>query len=314
MRALVTGGTGFVGSALVRQLMGQSAAVGVMTRSDTAPILQTTVFPMGSGPWSEDAIFRVIGTFRPDTIFHLIGGPQESIAALYEVNVLTGERLMSAAARGAPDARIVLVGSAAEYGPPARPDGVLAEDAPCRPLTAYGVAKLAQALNGLVRARAGQPITIARLFNPVGPGMPGGLAFSAIAQRLVAASDTLATGNLDVARDFLDVDEAARIVAQLARTSAAVGEIVNVCSGVAVPLRVGVERMVARMGRPIRLFSDPGLLRPGDPPCIVGGVRKLEAIGIRPASPEIGPVLDRLLDQCLRQARDLQAAGQKKRA
>ena len=296
MRALLTGGTGFVGRALVRRLTTQGAMVGLLVRSDMARPAGVDVFPIGDQQWSEEAILRAIGAFKPHAIIHLVGGPQESLHDLYHVNVLLGEQLMSVAERGAPKARVVLIGSAAEYGPPARRDGVLDEDAQCRPMTPYGVAKLAQTLNGLVRARAGQPITIARLFNPVGRGMPGGLAFSAIAQRLVSGAQTLATGDIDVARDFLSVDEAARIVADIAANTGAVGEVVNVCSGVAQPLRRNVERMVARIGRQIRLLRDPALIRPGDPPVIVGDVRKLEALGIRPASPNIGPALDALLD------------------
>jgi nucleoside-diphosphate-sugar epimerase len=296
MRALITGGTGFVGRALVRRLTSEGATIGLLGAKDSVRSAGTDVLALGDRPWSEAAMLRAIGAFRPDTIFHLVGGPRPSLSDLYETNLVLGDRLMAAAARAAPGARIVLIGSAAEYGAPLRADGVLDEDAPCRPLTAYGVAKLAQTLNGLVRARAGQPVAIARLFNPVGPGMPGNLAFSAIAHRLASGSPTLATGNIDVARDFLSIDEAARIIADIARSPAAAGEIVNVCSGIAQPLRDGVERMIARTGRLVRLERDAGLDRSVDPPVIVGDVRKLASLGIRPASSDIGAALDCLLD------------------
>jgi GDP-4-dehydro-6-deoxy-D-mannose reductase len=307
MRALLTGGSGFVGTALTRRLTEAGATVGHLTRGKTTTPPKAQVIALGEAPWSETAIATAIEAFKPDAIFHLAGGPRASRDDLYEANVLLAERLLAAAARSAAAARIVLIGSATEYGHPTAPDGVLNEDAECRPVTDYGIAKLAQTLHGLTRARAGQRISIARLFNPVGPRMPTHLAFAAFAERLATGSPTLAAGNIDVARDFFGVDEGARVIAEIAARDSAIGEVINVCSGVAQPLRPGVERMVARTGRRVQLVRDPGLVRFNDPPVIVGGVRKMIALGIRPASPDIGSALDALLDDAEAKERTLEA-------
>jgi GDP-4-dehydro-6-deoxy-D-mannose reductase len=297
MRALLTGGSGFVGAALTRRLMKAGATVGHLTRSGTMTPPKVQVIVLGEAPWSETAIASVIEAFKPDAIFHLAGGPRASLDDLYETNVFLAERLLVVAASSAAAARIVLIGSATEYGHPTTPDGVLDEDAECRPATAYGIAKLAQTLHGLVHARAGQRISIARLFNPVGPGMPASLAFAAFAQRLATGSPTLATGNIDVARDFFGVDDGARVIAEIAACDSAIGEVINVGSGIAQPLRPGVDRMAARTGRRVQLVCDPDLVRSNDPPVIVSGTRKLTALGIRPPSPDIGRALDALLDE-----------------
>lgn len=206
---------------------------------------------------------------------------------------------MAAAGSVVPKARIVVAGTAAEYGPPAGGDGTSREDDNCRPVTAYGIAKLAQTLLALIRSGRGQPICIARIFNPVGPGMPDGLAFQDFARRLAAGPDQLATGDIETCRDFMDVEEAARILVELLTCSRAVGQVVNVCSGIAQPVRGGVERMLARAGSALRLVTDPALARPADVRSIRGDTTKLEAFGIRPASADIAQALDKLVDAVL---------------
>ena len=249
-----------------------------------------------------EALETALRRAAPAALVHLVGGMRNDIATLYRDNVVLGETVMEAMARAAPSARILVVGSAAEYGRPAR-DGVCREDDEPRPVTPYGIAKLAQTRHALLRAGRGQDVAVARLFNPVGPAMPQGLAFADIARRLAGRPEALATGDIDAARDFLDVEEAARILAGLVAHPHARGRVVNVCSGVASPLRPHVERLLARaarrFGREIALRRDPALMRPSDVPSLGGSTERLRALGIAPASPAIDAALDALLDRHL---------------
>src|SRR5262249_30255007 len=127
----------------------------------------------------------------------------------------------------------------------------------------------------------GVPVLVARLFNPVGAGMPERLALPEFAGQIGAGMATLHVGDLDVARDFIHVTEAARLIVALASDPANFGRVVNVCSGVSIPLRQMVEQMIRRAGRPIELLTDPARLRPGEMRDLRGDTSRLRAAGLR---------------------------------
>lgn len=295
-RVLLTGGTGFVGQAVQLHLGNLGIATTTLTRRPDSQAPRHLC--LGEGRWSTEAIAEAIAEARPSAIIHLAGASRApTIDQLYETNVLLAERLMTAAQLAAPAAAVLLLGSAAEYGV-VKENGVADETDPCLPVSAYGITKLAQTLHGLARARSGQPVVIARLFNPVGVGMPLGLAFADFAQRLVS-SGRLEVGNIDVKRDFFPVREAARIICELAFKPEATGQVVNVCSGSAQPLRSGADHLVRCFGRSAEIVSNPQLFRANDVGIICGGTGRLKSLGIRPASPEILQELEQMMEALL---------------
>ena len=105
----------------------------------------------------------------------------------------------------------MLVPSSGEvYGRPEPDELPFRETAPLRPRGTYALTKAAQeAIIRVAGARHGLPVVVARAFNHTGPGQRPSFVVPAIAARVraVAAGEaaTVPIGNLDVARDFLDV-------------------------------------------------------------------------------------------------------------
>ncbi|MCA8906668.1 MAG: NAD(P)-dependent oxidoreductase [Rhodospirillaceae bacterium] len=297
MRLLITGGTGFVGGAVIAEATRRGMAVDLLTRGPAKrALLGVGTLDMGSGRWSTRALSGALERAAPDVVLHLAGGPGHgTIEELYEANVFLCHRLIAAARETAPAARIVVIGSAAEYGPPASADGRAREDDPARPAGAYGIAKLAQTLHALAAARAGQDITVARLFNPIGWDMPEGLAFVDFAVRIASGNGRLFTGNIDTERDFMPVSAAARVLLDIAACEGARGRIVNVCSGRPQPVRTAVEYMLSRTKMPTELVIDGS--HPVGVPVIFGDTATLGALGIAPASADIRPELDALMER-----------------
>ena len=134
---------------------------------------------------------------------------------------------------------------------------------PCKPLTHNGISKHAQTLLGLAHARAGLRVLVARIFNPVGAGMPGRLALPSFAAAVARGRENLTVGNLDVARDFIHVADAVRLIDALATGRKSMGRF-----SIFVPawpsLRRLVQDMVGLTGRQVRLEVSPALLRPGE--------------------------------------------------
>lgn len=295
MLALVTGANGFLGTHLVRYLVSTGASVVRVVRSSTGDT-RTTEMVLGTDRWAQSALSEALARIRPDVVFHLAGASRAvALEALYEANLFLTKRLLDAAAQLEPCPVVVVLGSAAEYGHPHTPGDASRETDPCLPISAYGIAKHAQTLQALAHARQGQPIVVARLFNPVGAGMPSGLALSDFARQILRGETTLRTGNLDVARDFINVGDAARAVVELSECPLAQGRVTNVCAGYAQNLRGLLERMIRIADRRVRIETDRLLFRAADVPLIYGDTHRIRALGIRAPSGDLTESLNALM-------------------
>lgn len=128
--------------------------------------------------------------------------------------------------------------------------------------------------------------------------MPGHLALANFAAQIAAMppeGGVLRVGNLDVARDFIDVREAVRLLVALADMPDSLGGVFNLCSGRAFVLRELVEGMIRLSGRRIEPVADPARTRTGEAPLLYGDTARLAAFGLRPAAPDFGTILPDLL-------------------
>jgi GDP-4-dehydro-6-deoxy-D-mannose reductase len=246
-RALVTGGTGFLGPPLGRELTENGFEVTAVGRSR-------------GDVTDQQAMRRLVAEARPTHVFHLAGTRDGNLDELLRVNVWGTVNVLEAVAAEAPAARVLVAGSAAEYGETTREP--VGEDHPLQPVTDYGVAKAAQELAAAaIGVRRGLDLTRVRLFNVLGPGEPTSFVASAIAGRIAAiqagtAVPPLRTGDLSTRRDFVDVRDVARAL-RLAATRGDPGAVYNVCSGTATPIRRLVEGLLALAGLDIALDSAP---------------------------------------------------------
>jgi GDP-4-dehydro-6-deoxy-D-mannose reductase len=300
MRVLVTGASGFVGSRVVDQLVQRGAEVVTVGRYVAAASASDHRVLARADDASE--VEALVAQVAPQCIIHLAGASSAaSLAELYRVNAIFAANLLRAAALVKPNPRVLLVGSAAEYGPVPDADLPVTEAFPCSPNTAYGITKLAQTLHGLTAAAAGLPVTIARVFNPIGPGMSTSLALGSFADqiaRLPSTGGTLRTGDLDVERDFIDVREAGRILAELALNSVVESGIFNVCTGIGSHLLDITRRLIACSTSPIQLHYESSRTGNSNVRRFIGSPAKLESLGVSVACPDF----DRLLPAMLAQA------------
>jgi nucleoside-diphosphate-sugar epimerase len=304
MRILLTGGTGFLGKAVADEASARGHNIGLLVRDKVNKIQGKDIFFVKSSMWTVEEISSFLVEFRPDLIIHMVGTRAgNSPLVMYRVNTCLAVVLLEAAKRASCDARIVLVGSAAEYGLPLSPAGVSSENDACRPLTSYGISKLAQTLHGQAAAQAGQAIAVVRPFNLVGKDLPLGNVLADLASRISRGSGDVAVGNINVARDFIAVEEAARVIMDISETPASFGRIINVSSGVATPLNVAANRLRRFSGRDFVFVPDPTMFRNNDVRSIKGSTQTLESLGIRPASRDISASLDQLMDKWLHEAK-----------
>lgn len=277
-RAMVTGADGFLGRHLVRALRRRGIAVTALTRR---PQPDTTYLAMGDSMTCAARLADIVEAADPDAVFQLAGRSTGSGDELHRANVQVTTSLMRALHDAGVRPRLVCCGSAAEYGA-AVSDGVpVAEEAVCAPLSRYGASKLEQTHAALRQADAlGIPTVVARLFNVIGPGMPRHLALGDFAAQLrdMPGAGTLKTGNLDIFRDFVDVEHVAEALFRLAVNPAADG-VVNVCGGHGVSLRSLVGQLIEASGKRAAIAIEPDRVRAGELMTIVGSTARLYSLG-----------------------------------
>jgi GDP-4-dehydro-6-deoxy-D-mannose reductase len=271
VRALVTGGRGFVGTWLTAHL--EALGDDVVAIDHEVDITDL------------DALSTAVRSARPDAVYHLaafthVGQSWKDPGLVMQVNAL-GTLHVLEAARAQPDPPVVLLTSSAEvYGAVSEDLLPVAETAPLAPVTPYAASKVAAEYLGVQQHLAhGLRVVRVRPFNHVGPGQAAGFVIPSLAARVVEArrqgTTTMPVGNLSARRDFTDVRDVVRAYRMLVEAGTP-GEVYNVCSG----RDVGIEeiaRILLRLaGTELELVRDPELERPVDVPVVRGDPTKLQ--------------------------------------
>lgn len=278
-RVLITGAGGCLG----RQLAAAAVAagddvIGLGRHAATGPWQRFVAADVGDG----ERVRALLAETRPDVVFHLAGGWRGTAQELFAQNVAPVTPLAEALHAVRPDARLVCIGSAAEYGPGRAGAPPFRESDPCTPDRAYGVSKYVATTMALACGRRlGLRVAIARPSNLLGPGLSPQLAIGAWVAQLAAHHRAgrplqVRVGDLRVERDFVDVEDVATALLRLAaRTgdagaSGTTGEapVCNLAAGVCVPLADVLDVLQRTIGSSVDVVPDPALVALPAPPVV----------------------------------------------
>ena len=266
MRALVTGGAGFIGSHLVDALLARGEEVHVLDNLATGSRANlASAAELHDLDIRDDALEQVVERVRPEVVFHLaaqadVGTSVERPLFDADVNVLGTVRVLEAAR--AIDARVVFTSSGgAIYGECERP---AREDDEPEPLSPYAASKLGgEAYLATWNRLHGTSHVTCRLGNVYGPRQLPTLEGGVIAiflDRLRDGRETEIFGDGSQTRDFVYVGDV--VGALLAAAASPASGIFNVGSGIATTV-LELHRLCAEAAgvEQAPRFSDP---RPGD--------------------------------------------------
>lgn len=261
MKALVSGGAGFIGSHLVDALIARGDTVTVIDNLSTgrgeniADAMARGAHLIPADVTDLAAVERVCRNLRPDRVFHLAAQVDVRVSVTdpgmdVRVNVEGTVNLLEAA-RKASVGGFVLASSCAVYGEPETGRVPLDEAAPLRPGSPYGQAKLtAEGYVALYRDLHGLAAASLRFGNVYGPrqGAVGEAGVVAIfCRELIQGGRPVVFGDGMQTRDFVYVSD---VVGALMATSdrCAVGEF-NVGTGRETSVLELVEELAAIGGR-----------------------------------------------------------------
>ncbi len=276
--ALITGVDGFTGHHLAMKLRERHydvVGVDIGPKSRNPAIMDDYLSADLRDKHSVDKIFLRV---MPDHVFHLAGIFRGSEIEIYRSNFIAGINLLDSIATYASSARVLVVGSAAEYGYVAEEEMPIKESQACNPIHTYAISKYALTMASRdYFFRKGLKVVVARPFNLIGPGLSEHLILGAILKRVKEAilkSDSLIkVGRTDTQRDFLPVMDAVEAYIQLTEGEFW-GEIVNICSGIPRRISSVIEYLFANFGKRFHLEEDPALIRPTDVKISYGSYEK----------------------------------------
>ena len=286
MRIMITGSSGFIGSPLAE-----------VAKSDGHDVHGLDIVPPRVSGYHHHAVdireseqvHEVIGQVRPDVLVHLAAlhyipycneNPDETMAT----NVM-GTRSVLEACEASGVTRLFIASTAAVYRPSREAHD---ESAEVCPIDIYGLTKVFD--EQLVERFAAQTearTSIGRIFNVYGPGDPNPHVIPEVVAQLQpqlgsGARAVLQLGNLEPARDYVHVTDAAAAVYLLSTSDDVPEGTYNIGSGIATSVSDLVSIAEDVVGRSIEVEQAQARKRKVDRPMLLSDASRLRALGWSP--------------------------------
>jgi len=299
-RALITGITGFVGSHLAEFLLENGLEVygTVRFRSNMENIIhiKDKIKLIQADMKDSHSMDLAIKESEPDFIFHLAAqsfvpmswrAPAETL----ETNIIGTSHLLEAVRKSEFNPVVHIAGSSEEYGLVFPNETPIKETNPLRPLSPYGVSKVAEDLLGWQYYKSYNIKVIrTRAFNHTGPRRGEQFVTSNFAKQIAMIEKgyqkpVIYVGNLEAKRDFTDVRDIVKAY-WLAVNKGKYGEVYNICSGVSRSIQSVLEMLLSLTNVNIKIEVDPARLRPSDVEILEGDYSKFnKQTGWEPSIP-----------------------------
>jgi nucleoside-diphosphate-sugar epimerase len=267
--------------------------------SERAAAARHEVVPMQADLTNREALEREVLAVEPEVVVHLAAisfvGHADS-SAFYAVNVVGTTNLLEALTRlpSAPH-RVLLASSANIYGNSEQ--SPLTESQQPAPVNHYAMSKLA--MEHMARTFAERlNLVIARPFNYTGRGQDINFVIPKLAKHFAERADCIALGNLDVEREFNDVQMVCDAYLYLMEYGRP-GEAYNVCSGQPHTLREVIGCFERLTNHHMDVEVNPAFVRKNEVHRLCGSPDKLNALlrdcGFDLAPPTLENTLARML-------------------
>jgi nucleoside-diphosphate-sugar epimerase len=279
-RVLVTGATGFIGSAAVPFLLERGFEVhAVSSRENSSPVNNSVV-------WHKmdlltGNIENLVSQVKPTHLLHLgwFTQPGKFWTSLENIPWTIASLKLATTFANSGGTRAVFAGTCAEYD---WNFGYCKEDVtPCSPRTLYGECKLSlwRILQSLFK-QDGKSIAWGRIFWLYGQREHPDRLVPSIIRSLLSGNKARCTHGRQL-RDFLHADDVASAFVMLLDSSATGA--FNICSGAPVSIREIAERIARKLNSISNVEFGSIASAPNDPPLIVGHpARLIEEVGWQP--------------------------------
>jgi nucleoside-diphosphate-sugar epimerase len=246
-RLLITGARGAFGPTMVRHFTSLSGFTVFTT--DVEKHEEQGYFPCNL--LDEDAVRDLLKGTSPDLIIHLAGTVSQDFDLAFKVNVQASRNLLNQVCDLAFRTRVLLTGSASEYGAVKPEDNPIKEIRPLAPVSVYGLTKSWQSIAMSYYVSRGVDVLMARPFNLLGPGLSESLFVGRVQKQLelfkAGSISKIKVGPLGAVRDYVSFDEAAIQFQAIAKFGKS-GKVYHVASGIPVSMRELLLKLLGNDG------------------------------------------------------------------
>lgn len=255
-KILILGASGFLGQTLTLELKN----TGHYDVCATSRALGKKDINFELDVCDSNKLASVFHDISPDIVFNLAVSHSQNFEEAYKTNFLSSMKLLDIASSHSKKSRIILIGSAAEYGLVNKEDNPIRETSILSPISTYGLTKSLQSqLVKYYNTTKKVDVVYARLFNLYGKNAPdsllSGKILNQIQQYKKGLLDRITTGDLSQFRDFISIDRACEILLGLAHMGKS-GEIYNVGSGFPTSCREFVVSLLNENGLDEKLLDE----------------------------------------------------------
>ena len=282
MKILITGGAGFIGSAVIRELQAESHEIYVV---DNLSFGNREFISIPDNCFihedirNRERIFAFFEEIQPDWVIHLAAihfipycnqNPFESS----NINVQGTINVLDAVEHTSSVKKVFFASTAAVY-----PifDSATREDHRVDPLDVYGLSKLVgERLMNEFHLKTGITCVVCRFFNAFGPNETNPHLIPEIQDQINAGKREISLGNLEPKRDFIHTYDMARAVRMLMEKFDAGIEIFNLGRGIEYSVVEIVQAFSRQLGEEVKIVQDPNRMRKSDRLHLLADVSKLK--------------------------------------
>lgn len=281
---IITGGTGFVGKHLIRELQKHESFSRIVVFDRSVENLPEGVEGHPVDITNSDTYVEILRDVKPTWIIHLAAVSSVGFSLGHEdmtrtVNVFATEELLRQSSKLDVGTRFLITSSADIYG---KVDPVPLSELPLKaahPSNPYAQSKLE--MEEMIEREYNEHCIRVRPFPHIGPGQNTGFVTSDFASQIVAIekgkqSPEMLVGNLEAERDFTDVRDVVRAY-RLLIEKGVLGEVYHVASSQAHSIRYILDTLLSMSSASITVKQDPARMRPLDNPVLIGKIDKLTA-------------------------------------
>lgn len=271
LRVVVTGGAGFLGSEVVRQLYDKNADVTILDNFSSGKIEHLQNFGnhlkiVKGDVYDKEVVSKTIKDqeavihlaalpFIPDCYYH----PEQ----FFKVNAEGSIILMQRSIRSETVKIFVHISSSEVYGNARYIP--MDEEHPTFPHSTYAVSKLASDRAVFTMQKEHNfPAVIIRPFNSYGPNITQPYIVPEIILQLLMRKERVLLGNVENSRDFTYVTDTARGIILALIKKNAIGETINLGSGSDVKIKDLALLIAELLGKQVKIENDPTRFRPYD--------------------------------------------------
>lgn len=215
MKILVLGSSGFIGKAVVNTLSKEHDVFRGDRASDGSK--KSLVVDL----LDQDSVVSTLESIKPEVIINCAGTVENNEKAFSINPIITMNIIQSIFLIGLPVKKLIISGSAGEYGIVEK-EGPVGEETPLMGISFYARSKILESSTALAFAETtGIPVVVARIFNPIGAGMHPRFLLPNLIKQVgeikFGVRKEIELSRLDAKRDYinvLDIAEAIKLIAE----------------------------------------------------------------------------------------------------